>query len=346
MAALLTDDPRRVAECLAAGGLAALPTETVYGLGADAEQPEAVARIFAVKVRPATHPLIVHVADGAALDDWARDIPAFARELAATCWPGPLTMLLRRSSLVSDAVTGGRDTVGLRVPAHPLTARVLLDLSERHGRPAGVAAPSANRYGAVSPTAAEHVLADLGPLLDPARDVVLDGGRSAVGVESTIVDCTISPPQLLRPGAITPAEIEAILGGPLGAAAGPSRAAGMMTSHYAPRARVHLADDIGAATAIADRLLAGGATVTVIGAASSLATYARSLYARGCAPPTTAATPTSWHCCPRRPGWGSPSATVSPRPPPTDPNPHLGALNPGSGALRAQMAELGTSAPR
>ena len=278
MAELLTDDPERAADCLAAGGLAVLPTETVYGLGADAEQPAAVGRIFTVKGRPAGHPLIVHLPAADALDDWARAVPAFARDLAATCWPGPLTLLLARSGRVSDAITGGRDSVGLRVPAHPLTATVLRLLSERTGRSAGVAAPSANRFGSVSPTTAAHVVADLGRRLDADRDVVLDGGPSGVGVESTIVDCTADPPQLLRPGAITAAEVEAILGGPLAAAAGPSRAAGMLRAHYAPRARVHLADSEATAAATAAALAAGGARPAVIGD-GDLATYARSLYA-------------------------------------------------------------------
>ena len=178
---------------------------------------------------------------------------------------------------MSDAITGGRDSVGLRVPAHPLTATVLRLLSERAGRSAGVAAPSANRFGSVSPTTAAHVVADLGRRLDAGRDVVLDGGPSGVGVESTIVDCTADPPQLLRPGAITATEVEAILGGPLAAAAGPSRAAGMLRAHYAPRARVHLADSEEAAATTAAALAAGGARPAVIGD-GDLVTYARSLY--------------------------------------------------------------------
>lgn len=281
MAGLLTTDPDRAARCLAAGGLVALPTETVYGLAADADQPDAVARIFIVKGRPANHPLIVHLPDDEALDAWARDIPDAARELAAACWPGPLTLLLWRAARVPDTVTGGRDTVGLRVPAHPTTLRVLHDLSERRGAPAGVAAPSANRYGAVSPTTAEHVIRDLGERLDPAYDAVLDGGPCGVGVESTIVDCTTNPPQLLRPGAITRRDVEVILGTPLAEAAGPSRAAGMVTAHYAPHARVHLVDEPEAAAAVAAALAAGGAIVSVIGADGihDPAVYAHSLYA-------------------------------------------------------------------
>ncbi len=195
-AELVTDDPERAASCLRAGGLAVIPTETVYGLAADASQPATVARVFDVKGRPADHPLIVHIASADQLAVWASEVPPVAVTLADACWPGPLTMLLRRTERVSDGVTGGRDTVGLRVPAHPLTQRVLALTG------AGLAAPSANRYGKVSPTTAQHVLDDLGDLLDPKRDVILDGGASPVGVESTIVDCTTFPPQVLRPGGI------------------------------------------------------------------------------------------------------------------------------------------------
>ena len=307
VAELLTDDPERAADCLAAGGLAVLPTETVYGLGADAEQPGAVGRIFTVKGRPAGHPLIVHLPAAEALDDWARAVPAFARDLATTCWPGPLTLLLARSGRVSDAITGGRDSVGLRVPAHPLTATVLGLLSERAGRSAGVAAPSANRFGSVSPTTAAHVVADLGRRLDAGRDVVLDGGPSGVGVESTIVDCTADPPQLLRPGAITATEVEAILGGPLAAAAGPSRAAGMLRAHYAPRARVHLADS--EATAARDRRGPRRRRRPPGGHRRQRPRHLRPVALR-VAPrrSTIAATPTWWRCSRRHPGSGSPSA--------------------------------------
>jgi L-threonylcarbamoyladenylate synthase len=166
---------------LRAGGLVAVPTETVYGLAADARQPDAVARIFAVKGRPADHPLIVHVASIDALDEWAASVPDWARTLGDACWPGPLTIVLARRAGVSDVVTGGRPTVGLRVPDHPVTLEVI--------RQAGaIAAPSANRFGAVSPTTAAHVVVDLRAYLSPERDAVLDGGPCRVGVESTIVD--------------------------------------------------------------------------------------------------------------------------------------------------------------
>jgi L-threonylcarbamoyladenylate synthase len=244
----------------------------VYGLGADASNPSAVARIFAVKDRPADHPLIVHI-DPAWLHEWAAAVPSHAAVLAAACWPGPLTLLLPRSSKVPDAVTGGRDTVGLRAPAHPLTEQLLAQTG------LGIAAPSANRFGRVSPTTAQHVVDDLGRLLDPARDVVLDGGPSPIGVESTIVDCSVDPPQLLRPGGIPTEDVERLLDMGLAAAAGPSRAAGMMTSHYAPRARVRLVPDRAAADAAASVLARDGARVVVIDHGDDLVTYAQHLYA-------------------------------------------------------------------
>lgn len=270
---LVTKDVDRVVACINAGGLAVVPTETVYGVGADAEQPSAVARVFAVKGRPATHPLIVHIGAVDDLDRWVAGVPSPAAVLAETCWPGPLTLLLRRSSRVPDAVTGGRGTVGIRVPAHPATLEVLT----RTG--GGLAAPSANRYGAVSPTTVAHVLDELGAVLDPAIDVILDGGPSPVGVESTIVDCTVDPPQILRPGGIPSETVAELLGTPLAAATGPSRAAGMMASHYAPRARIHLVDRPIDAAAAAGRLGAAGIDVRVIDGTGDLVRYARDLYA-------------------------------------------------------------------
>ncbi len=271
---LVTRDPERAAVCLRDGGLAVIPTETVYGLAADAAQPDAVSRIFELKGRPSDHPLIVHLASADELAHWASEIPATALTLADACWPGPLTMLLRRSDRVSDVVTGGRDTVGLRVPAHSLTHRVLELLGDR-----GLAAPSANRYGKVSPTTAQHVLDDIGELLDPERDVILDGGASPVGVESTIVDCTTYPPQILRPGGIPTESIADLLATPLAPASGPSRAAGMVASHYAPSATVHLVDRRADAIAAADRFRAAGLAVTVIDGTGDLVRYARNLYA-------------------------------------------------------------------
>jgi L-threonylcarbamoyladenylate synthase len=270
---LVTKDTERVAACIAAGGLAVIPTETVYGLGADAEQPAAVARVFAVKARPASHPLIIHIGAAGDLDRWVADVPPPAAVLAETCWPGPLTLLLRRSRRVGDVVTGGRDTVGVRVPAHPAA----LDVLARTG--GGLAAPSANRYGAVSPTTAGHVLDELGDVLDPATDVILDGGPSPVGVESTIVDCTVDPPQILRPGGIATETVAELLGTELAPAAGPSRSAGMVASHYAPHARVHLVDRPTDAAAAAQRFGAGGIDVRVIDGTADLVRYARTLYA-------------------------------------------------------------------
>lgn len=237
---VLADDEAGIAEAaarLAAGGLVAIPTETVYGLGADASSPTAVSRIFAAKGRPADHPLIVHLADAGELDDWAVDIPETARALAAAFWPGPLTLVLRRAAHVPDTVTGGRDTVGLRVPDHPAARAVLRAFG------GGVAAPSANRFGRVSPTTAAHVMADLAEHLDPARDAVLDGGPCRVGVESTIVDCTGPVPQVLRPGGVSAEDLERVLRGPVErVATGPVRAPGMLAAHYAPDARVIVVD--------------------------------------------------------------------------------------------------------
>lgn len=216
------------------GGLVGLPTETVYGLAGDASDPEAVRAIFRTKGRPADHPLIVHLAEAAAIDDWATDVPEAARTLAARFWPGPLTLVLWRALRVRDEVTGGLDTVALRVPSHPV-ARELL---RRFG--GGLAAPSANRFGRVSPTRAEHVRADLGDDVG----LVLDGGPCDVGLESTIVDLTTGTPTILRAGVIGADELERALGVTVTRiASGPSRAPGMLASHYAPRAKVVLVDE-------------------------------------------------------------------------------------------------------
>jgi L-threonylcarbamoyladenylate synthase len=269
---LVTTDVGRALRCLNSGGLVAIPTETVYGLGADADDGRAVGRIFDVKGRPVGHPLIVHIRDAGALSEWAAQVPPAAEVLAMTCWPGPLTVLLPRAERVLDAVTGGRDSVGLRAPAHPLTQELLAQA----GR--GIAAPSANLFGRVSPTTAGHVLSDLGSQLDPARDVVLDGGPSPIGVESTIVDCTADPPQLLRPGGIAREDIERLLDVGLAPAAGGARAPGMLAAHYSPKATVVLATD----RRHADHLVAGseadGLRVTVLDFGDDLVTYARQLY--------------------------------------------------------------------
>lgn len=228
-----TSDIEKAAGLLRAGGLVALPTETVYGLGANAEDPAAVSRIFQVKGRPPSHPLIVHIGGAQHLDDWVRDVPATARLLAEHFWPGPLTLVLRRGRRVPLEATGGLETVAVRVPDHP----VALALLSAFG--GGVTAPSANRFGSVSPTTADHVRAELGD----AVDFVLDGGPCGVGVESTIVDVTGETPAILRPGGVTREDLEAVLGHPVEV---PStshvRVPGQHPSHYAPSARVVLVE--------------------------------------------------------------------------------------------------------
>ena len=263
-AAPISTDIDEAVAVLRAGGLVAIPTETVYGLAADASNEAAVRRIFAAKGRPVDHPLIGHVADGAELCDGASSVPASAATLADACWPGPLTLVVPRGARVLPVVTGGRSTVGVRVPAHDLT----LDLLRRLG--GGVAAPSANRFGRVSPTTALHVQRDLGD----AVDLILDGGPCPVGVESTIVDCTVDPPQVLRPGGIPADQIEALLTQGLAPAAGPSRASGMLASHYAPACEVLLADDAAHAIEIAALRL----DAVVIGIDVDPVVYARQLY--------------------------------------------------------------------
>lgn len=221
---------------LAAGELVAFATETVYGLGADATNPAAVAKIFAAKGRPADHPLIVHFADPAALERWARDIPGAAFALAQRFWPGPLTMILPKSPAVPAEVTGGQETVGLRCPSHPI-ARALLAEFARVGSGV-VAAPSANRFGHVSPTTAQHVRDEFGPGL-----FVIDGGAAEVGLESTIVDLSRGHPVLLRPGGIGRDAIEAVLGERvMDRDAQAPRASGTLASHYAPETALALVD--------------------------------------------------------------------------------------------------------
>lgn len=254
----------RALAVLRGGGLVAIPTETVYGLAADAANEAAVRRIFEVKGRPADHPLIVHVAEASSLTHWAAHVPDTAAVLAAACWPGPLTLVVPKAAHVLDVVTGGRGTVGIRVPAHALTLRLL------HRFGGGLAAPSANRFGRVSPTTAQHVRADLNGDID----LVLDGGPSPVGVESTIVDCTVHPPQILRPGAITAEQIGVLLGDAVGATTGPSRAPGMLASHYSPRATVLLAQN----TAQAERIAERHDGVVIIGMGADVVDYARHLY--------------------------------------------------------------------
>lgn len=228
-----TSGVEQAAEVLRAGGLVALPTETVYGLGADAENPAAVSRIFEVKGRPPTHPLIVHIGGADQLDAWVEDVPETARLLAERFWPGPLTLVLRRGSRVPLEATGGLETVAVRVPDHPVALALLAEFG------GGVTAPSANRFGQVSPTTAAHVRAELGD----AVDHVLDGGPCTVGVESTIVDVTGDTPTILRPGGVTREALEEALGRPVAVPeTSQVRVPGQHPSHYAPRARVVLVE--------------------------------------------------------------------------------------------------------
>ena len=225
------------AEHLKAGDLVAFPTETVYGLGADASNSKAVARIYSVKGRPNDHPLIVHIASMDRMGDWASDVPEYAIALARSFWPGPMTLILKRSELAGDFITGGQDSVGVRVPDH-VVALALLEAFERAGG-AGVAAPSANRFGHVSPTTASAVIEELGDYLSEA-DLVLDGGACAVGVESTIIDCTGAAPSVLRPGAISVAMIEECTGLKTTQSDKEIRVSGLLENHYAPIAKVLL----------------------------------------------------------------------------------------------------------
>ena len=223
----------KAAEILRAGGLVAFPTETVYGLGADASNPTAVKKIFAVKGRPADHPLIVHIADMSELKHWAAEVPRAGWLLAEKFWPGPLTMVLKRSANVSELITGGQNTIGLRVPGHPVAQKLLTAFG------GGIAAPSANRFGRLSPTTAEHVREELGDVVE----MVLDGGSCDVGIESTIVDLSREPPAILRPGRVSAQQIAEALLMPLGeSAAGRPRVPGSLVSHYAPRTPLKIVD--------------------------------------------------------------------------------------------------------
>lgn len=257
-------DPAAVqaaARRLADGELLGLPTETVYGLAARADQDAAVAKIFAAKGRPSDHPLIVHVLDAAAAEPFAEHLPATARRLMAAFWPGPLTVIVPRKAGVAEAAAGGHATVALRSPAHPV-ARAVMAAALELGV-GGVAAPSANRFGRVSPTLAQHVVEEFGPEL-----MVLDGGACEVGIESSIVDCSRASAALLRPGLISRERIEAALGESLAEAdAAAPKASGTLAAHYAPRARVRLLD--------ADRLPLLFAAATASGVLEGVAVYSR-----------------------------------------------------------------------
>ena len=266
---------------LLAGGLVAFPTETVYGLGANACNADAVARIYSVKGRPADHPLIVHIASMDGLGDWADDVPGYAISLARDFWPGPMTLVVKRSGLAGDFVTGGQDTVGVRVPNHPVALGLLEAFAKAGGK--GVAAPSANRFGSVSPTTAVAVHEELGDYLD-ADDLILDGGPSAVGVESTIIDCTSDVPQILRPGGITAEMIEQSTGlKPLDSEQESNspeiRVSGSLEKHYAPAAKVFLdVTPIAGQGFIAASRRVTPTGVTRLAAPKNLDEFARDLY--------------------------------------------------------------------
>lgn len=227
----------RAAHALRSGSLVAFPTETVYGLGADASDAKAVERIYQVKGRPKDHPLIVHVANMQAIEDWVEDVPDFAISLVRAFWPGPMTLILKRSALAEDFITGGQETVGLRVPNHPIALALLHEFHKLGGK--GIAAPSANRFGHVSPTSADAVISELAKYLTSV-DLIIDGGLSLVGVESTIIDCTSELPKILRPGAITEEMIMDTTNLSIEKPGGNIRVSGSLEKHYSPRAKVIL----------------------------------------------------------------------------------------------------------
>lgn len=262
----ITDDPQRAADTLGQHGVVAIPTETVYGLAALVHDEVAVGRVFDIKGRPRSHPLIVHLAQSDDPSRWGHMSRA-AVELATRYWPGPLTLLVPRTPLVPDWVTGGRDTVALRVPRHPLTLRLLELLDD------ALVAPSANRFGRVSPTRAQHVVDDLGSDVD----LILDGGPCTVGVESTIVECVDDNVSILRPGAISREDITRTIGRAPIAPTGVSRAPGMLSSHYAPRARVIVCDDRQAALSQSAELVSRGHSTAIVWE-PDVAVYAARLY--------------------------------------------------------------------
>jgi L-threonylcarbamoyladenylate synthase len=231
------DAMARAAEQLKAGWLVAFPTETVYGLGADATNADAVARIYKAKGRPADHPLIVHLGDMQDIAEWSKEIPDYAIALARSFWPGPMTLILKRSSLAKDFITGGQETVGLRVPDHVIALALLNEFKKLGGK--GIAAPSANRFGHVSPTTSAAVTAELSEYLEE-NDLILDGGPSQVGVESTIIDCTGELPKILRPGAITEEMITGVTGLVIADSVSDIRVSGSLENHYSPAAKVIL----------------------------------------------------------------------------------------------------------
>ena len=273
-----SDTISNAAQALINGHLVAFPTETVYGLGADATNEKAVSSVYSVKGRPVGHPLIVHISSINKLDQWAINIPEYAIQLARKFWPGPMTLILPRTDLAEDYITGGQNNVGLRVPAQPIALALLNKFEQLGGQ--GIAAPSANRFGAVSPTTADAVAEELGDYLD-SDDLVLDGGQCLVGIESTIIDCTGAVAKILRPGAITDEMVEQVVDKKVEITEGESeiKASGLLDSHYAPKAKISL-------NSIADPgdgFLALSKYQTPVGAIrlaspGSLEQYARDLY--------------------------------------------------------------------
>jgi L-threonylcarbamoyladenylate synthase len=266
------------ARALKDGHLVAFPTETVYGLGADATNETAVGRIYSAKGRPANHPVIVHISSIKLLDKWAKEIPEYAINLASEFWPGPMTLILKRSNLAEDFITGGQDNIGLRVPNHSIALAILTEFEKLGGY--GIAAPSANRFGAVSPTTAEAVNEELCNFLQ-IEDLILDGGKCLVGVESTIIDCTKDYPVVLRPGAVTIEMIETITNLNLSTQLNINltKASGLLESHYSPKAKVIICADVEPG----EGFIAMSTTLTPDGvirlaAPTDIEQYARDLY--------------------------------------------------------------------
>ena len=274
-----TETVSAAAKSLAAGNLVAFPTETVYGLGADATNSEAIAKIYRAKGRPADHPLIVHISSLDAMGQWALDIPEYAINLARDFWPGPMTLVFTRSELAKDFITGNQNTVGLRVPNQPIALALLKEFEKLGGK--GVAAPSANRFGAVSPTTAQAVIEELADYLDPKNDLILDGGPCQVGVESTIIDCTSEAPQILRLGAITKEMIQESTGLlVIAEVVSEIRVSGSLESHYSPAAKVVLDElaKIGEGFIALDSFPTPQGAIR-LAAPSSVESYAREIYA-------------------------------------------------------------------
>ena len=268
-----SEDPSavlRAAEVLGNGGVVAIPTETVYGLAAAIDNPASIEKVFAVKGRPTNHPLISHLSSVQQLHLWAKDVPTDAQLLANACWPGPLSVLLNKSDRLPLTVTGNRETAVFRVPANLFTRRLIDAIN------VPLAAPSANRFGRVSPTTAQHVIDDLGSEVD----LIVDGGSCSIGVESTIVDFTSNPPQLLRPGGIPQEDIELILGKRLSDQQGESRASGMLQSHYSPACKIHIANDLAHARELLIQLQTLGNKARIAQFSENLPIYASTLYSQ------------------------------------------------------------------